>query len=1042
MKKLFLFLFAILTINIAFAQSKEKGRTVPPNPTGEKRIVVEDDYQFNHNLPATTRDLFSGEVSKMIPQSFYIAPKMDGLQAVEKDALDRVICIKGELKNQQHKSADLNQQVIHYLNTAAPILEIENPETEFELVKMDEEQELKMTHHRFQQQYKGVPIFGAEVILHSKNGVFQMLNGKSFPTPELDVTPTVELDAAIKTVETHLTEVEKIKYTKDIDSQYIDGDQIKSELKIYFPKGTKTNPTLAWHISIYANIMHRYEYIIDAHTNEVLFNWGSHCAFTHHKFDESLKEEGKEKNYCNHDHEVTITPSDVLDGPAVASARDLNGVMRTLNTYQIGAAYYMIDAIKPMFNQSSQLPNKPLGTIWTVDGNGGTPMDPNNFNARQMLSGSNAWNDRRAVSAHYNGEITYDYFRTVHGRKSVNDQNGNIWSFIDIKNEDGSDMDNAFWNGRAIFYGNGNVAFDTPFSAGLDVSGHEVAHGVVQTSANLDYFEESGALNESFADIFGAMMDRDDWLIGEDIVSTRFFPSGAMRDMSNPNNGAQPGTNPYQPDHYDQRYIGREDAGGVHINSGIPNYAYYLFATNPGVGKEVAEKVFYRALDKYLVASSQFVDLRVATMQAAGDLYGSTVQSALNDALNQVGIPGGSGNDFQNDLDENDGRRFMIFTDLAESKLILADEDGNILADPFVQEEPAARVSVTDDGSFAVFVNKEGNMFGIDFAAGQYQQISTLDGWRSVAVSKDGTKLAALTDDYDNQIFVRDLANQSNWQGFRLYNPTFTAGVESGDVQYADIIEWDYSGGWVMYDATSKIESEFGEVNYWDIGFLNVWENGDFSDGRVQKLFTNLPENISIGNPTFSKLSPYIIAFDFHEEGESYDLMTMNIQTGDISDPPLFESGAWNFPSFTMDDKSISFDAMTNQGNDVIALQPISTDKLSTSGNASIFVPDGTKGVWYANGQRDVTSTENIGKQEVMRIFPNPSEGMVNLYLNLDQKHLSANVTDLLGRTIRSQKVNFGNNSLNLNDLEDGTYFISIIENGAILQTQRVVIVK
>lgn len=1042
MKKLLVSLVAIMFVNLSFAQSVKKGKIIPKNPTGVERSLVDEKFEFNHNVPTTNRTLFSNEPSVLKRQPFYIQPKIDGLQGVEKDAIGRTVCIKGALENEQLRNAKLDQQMNHYLEKAAPILEVENPSDEFKLVKSDVEEALQMTHHKFQQQYKGVPIFGAEVILHSKGGVFNMLNGKSFPTPDLEVTPTVKANNAIKVVESDLVEVEKVTYTPNFDTEYLGTDQIKSELQIYFPQGQKVNPKLAWHITIHPNLMKRFEYFVDAQTNEILDKWGSFCQLTHLEFDES--QESKENHhYCNHDHAPAAKPNATLmDGPEVASARDLNGINRTINTYLVGSTYFMIDAVKPMFNQGSVFPNEPSGVIWTVDGQGGTPARPNNFNAIHVTSGNNNWSDPRTVSAHYNGEIAYNYFRDVHGRASVNDKNGNIMSFIDIREDDGSEMDNAFWNGIAIFYGNGNQAFSSPLSRALDVAGHEMSHGVVQTTANLNYMNESGALNESFADVFGAMMDREDWNIGEDIVNTRFFPTGTMRDMANPNNGAAQGSQNWQPAHYDERFRGSQDNGGVHINSGIPNHAYYLFATNSAVGKERAEKVFYRALDRYLVASSEFVDFRVATMQAAGDLYGSTVQAALNDALNQVGIPGGSGNDFQNDLDENDGRRFMIFTDLNESKLILADEDGNILADPFVNVAPASRVSVTDDGTLAAFVGDDGLMYGIDFVNQELISLSTLDGWRAVAISKDGTKLAALTDDYDDQIFVRDLAGQSNWQGFRLYNPTFTTGVTTGDVQYADILEWDYSGGWVMYDALSQINTQFGQIEYWDIGFINVWENGTFSDGQVSKLFSVVPENVSVGNPTFSKVSPYIISFDWHEEDSSYDLLTANIQTGDLSEPPLFESDFWNFPSFTMDDTNISFDAMTNQGNDVIALQPLSADKLSTSGNASVFVQNGTKGVWFANGQRDVSSTENIGKQEIMRIFPNPSEGLVNLYLNLDQKRLTANVTDLLGRTISSHKVNFGNNSLNLNELEDGTYFISIIENGSILQTQRLMIVK
>ena len=96
-------------------------------------------------------------------------------------------------------------------------------------------------------------------------------------------------------------------------------------------------------------------------------------------------------------------------------------------------------------------------------------------------------------------------------------------------------MENAFWNGKAVFYGNGGSAFES-LAGGLDVSAHELGHGVISNTANLEYIGQSGAINETYADIFGSMVDREDWYIGEDITKTSFSPSGRLRDMSNPHN--------------------------------------------------------------------------------------------------------------------------------------------------------------------------------------------------------------------------------------------------------------------------------------------------------------------------------------------------------------------------------------------------------------------------------------------------------------------------------------------------------------------------
>jgi len=138
----------------------------------------------------------------------------------------------------------------------------------------------------------------------------------------------------------------------------------------------------------------------------------------------------------------------------------------------------------------------------------------------------------------------------------------------------------------------------SPLAGALDVAGHKMTHGVIENTARLEYRNQSGAMNESFADIFGALIDRDDWTLGEDVVKSNSFPSGALRSLENPNQGGQrdPGYQPMSMGQYVYlRDTPSEDNGGVHINSGIPNHAFYLFATAAGMNKDKAEKVYYQA---------------------------------------------------------------------------------------------------------------------------------------------------------------------------------------------------------------------------------------------------------------------------------------------------------------------------------------------------------------------------------------------------------------------------------------------------------------
>src|SRR5512145_778308 len=160
-----------------------------------------------------------------------------------------------------------------------------------------------------------------------------------------------------------------------------------------------------------------------------------------------------------------------------------------------------------------------------------------NLDYSLISSTNNTWTGMKAaVSAHYNAYLAYEYFRTTFNRNSINGKGGNIISFINVTESDGSSMENAFWNGQAVFYGNGGSHFKS-LAGALDVTAHELGHGVVSNSANLEYIGQSGAMNETYADIFGSMVDREDWLIGEDVVKTAYYPSGALRDMADPHNG-------------------------------------------------------------------------------------------------------------------------------------------------------------------------------------------------------------------------------------------------------------------------------------------------------------------------------------------------------------------------------------------------------------------------------------------------------------------------------------------------------------------------
>jgi len=218
-------------------------------------------------------------------------------------------------------------------------------------------------------------------------------------------------------------------------------------------------------------------------------------------------------------------------------------------------------------------------------------------------------------SAHTFVGNTYDYYSATYGRDSYDNAGATLTTTVRF----GNNYQNAFWNGAQMVFGDGFAV--------RDVTAHELTHAVTERTANLEYRWQSGALNESLSDIFGAMVDRDDWLMGEDL------PIGAIRDMANPGAEGQPG-------HTSGWVATCSDNEGVHTNSGIPSKAFVNIAT--AIGKGDAERIFYRALTVYLQPQSTLEDARAAALQSAQDLFGdpSTQLQAVTSGFAAVGLNG------------------------------------------------------------------------------------------------------------------------------------------------------------------------------------------------------------------------------------------------------------------------------------------------------------------------------------------------------------------------------------------------------------------
>ncbi len=1020
MKKIVLLIFGMLMFSETYAQLK----TINPGDAiaVSEFEIVPPKSKMNTSLKSRMTGTFE---PKTLEFEINFENGLSVLSRSEEKQLP--IFIKGKPTLKIKEGNDMDTKSMNFLENAKGLMSIKNPSEEFRIVNSKED-DLGYTHIKYQQQINGIPVYGSEVIYHIK-GDESFLNGRYEPTPELDsYVPVVAREAAEEIAVQDLGGITKVENDQ---FKLFDFEAVKSELVVYEGR-------LSYQMSVYKNIIDLWEYFVDATTGEIIHKHSNMCKFHNHTSTDDKCDHGVE-DFTHNNNDLAFPPPP--PGPTVSNATDLFGNTRQINTYEVGGTYYMIDTDRNMFDDvNSVIPEDPIGTVWTIDAFNTSPEN-SNFQFDHVSSNNiNFTGKQTGVSAHYNGGQAYLYFENVHDRESINGQGGNVIGLINISDSDGSSLGNAFWNGIAMFYGNGDSSFK-PLARGLDVAGHEMSHGVIQSTANLVYQGESGALNESFADIFGAMIDRDDWLIGEDVVNTSAFPSGALRSLQDPHNGAATGdfNKGWQPRTYSERFTGSQDNGGVHINSGIPNYAFYLFASDPAVGRARAEKVYYRALDVYLTKSSQFIDARLAVVRAAEDLYPSnpTIANKAKEAFDEVEIFNGNGTNNQTDVEVNPGDDLILFTTESQDNLYIADKNGNLIFDPLTTQNPISVPSITDDGTEIVFVNQDNKLYylKLNWENNSIEEEGVLNfsgEYRNVVFSRDGLRMAVLRDNTENKIFVFDWISLTGTD-YELFNPTFTEGVSTGDVLYADAMQFDFSGEFLMYDAFNRIQSTSGsEIDYWDIGFIKVFNNdsGSFTLGNdIQKLFSQLPEGRSIGNPTFSKNSDYIIAFDYFNNSSS-DILGINTESGNIGN--IFPGNdRLNYPSYSNDDDIVIFNAQSTSGNEVIGGAQLEDNKIESSNAAVQLSFDlGVKwGVWFGNGDRVISDVESVLPEPSFDIFPNPASQKLQITSDLAvDQFTTIRIVDMMGRIVFDDFIQLEKETiLDISHLTAGQYVISVI---------------
>jgi bacillolysin len=803
----------------------------------------------------------------------------------------------------------------NFLRSHRGMLRLSDPDRELKVLRYQNDH-LGRRLVRYTQTWQGLDVWPAELNVHlDANGNVDLLNGSFVPTPKRMVrNPVWSSEQAVRQAR----------------HAFAGGDIAEAEepeLIIYAP-GDRS-PRLAWKIRLMASLEADWMVVVDAANGRTL------TAFNR-------------------------SPSSRIAG----SGLDVFNQRRNLNVWQDGGTHYMIDTAKPMFDPASDFSsiNTINGAIIVFDMENQELPDAGEFHAPLAASTrpDSGWVPE-AVSLAYNLSETYEYYREKHNRDSINGQGGTIFGFVRVGNE----YDNAFWTPemQGVFFGDAQ-----PYAGALDVVAHEYVHGVTSHTCNLVYRDQPGALNEAFSDIFGEMVEyrtigSTDWTNGTVLPSKRSLKDPANDQISD--------TGYYYPSKMSQFYnrgnpllqmFKDQDYGGVHINMTIVSHCFYLLAEGlPGaIGIRDAEKIFYRAQTVHLVSNSQFVDMRLACMASAEELFGADSPQAAKvaEAFDAVEIfenaatpaprplPAVSGDDsaiFISD-DQAIGASFLARYEAALG-------DGVMGAWLSCYDIAPARPSVSGDGSMVFFVDSIQDACFIETDGIECEDCLDLEGLiHSVAMSADQDVYGfVLLEDGEptNAITVIDFlpGEEIRTRTFPLV-ATATEGVSLNTVQFADSMYFTSDNQYLIYDAYNVLNFQDGtRIGAWSIYAIDLLTEqtlalvGPFTDADV-------------GYPSLSRTTNHLMTFDLVdvEAGETV-VIAYNMISGEFDVVAVVE-GEWSVPGYSPDDSAILYsrpDPGVATGYSYMR-QPLEADRLTPRGDPAIFIEDANYGVTYRRG--------------------------------------------------------------------------------------------
>lgn len=624
---------------------------------------------------------------------------------------------------------------------------------------------------------------------------------------------------------------------------------------------------------------------------------------------------------------VSIT-SLICDFSVQGSGEDLNGDVVNFQVQQVGSLYHMIDTRFPL-NYSTE--------VYSA-------TDPSN--PISSLSPDSGW-PASAVSALNYAKQTVDYYSDNHSYNAVNSEGSKLYITVD------ENMENAYWNSGSqqivLGIGEGVIAQQgLSLAASADVMAHEITHGVVSSTSALQYRYQSGALDESFADFFGSMVDGDDWLIGEDLLSPSGLP---LRNMANP--AAAFASQPFHFDDY--AYLpntSQGDYGGVHVNSGIPNRAMYLLAeglTDENIGTSIgktktADLAFKTLLS--LSGNSVFNEAAENMMALATELYGedSVEYNATQQAWLSVGLPQQtiqSSGTTSTAVIPDDFTAVVSLFPMGDTETTVKEQNAYSVYVQLFDNTNPQYISELDFGSMTAELSNYRRPSLVVFPNSEfeiiYQRITgefylTNSNSSDEELLDDGTGIANISGDHQGKLVaiadryqpIINILNSETGEisSFDVVLPNYGQQAIEPAVEFIDTLRFDPTSRYVVFDYLTCALGAVGcgfdsEDSFWAIGIL------DINSGALTFPFPAQPLRVDIGYPAFSNLTDQYITFDMGEYAENGEVnssvMLYSLETGQsqmIADPDGTSSqeGAWGSPSFTADDSGIVFSYSEDDG--------------------------------------------------------------------------------------------------------------------------------